>query len=135
MAEILELEFLVFCFFRTLRIWGFVLVPPISLGGQPSAVAAAPPSADASAMSADTATALSSKAFTVTFLVQQFFYKQSAVFIRFVFGFLFQSRIADRETNCFDALGFVVFIPEHFQDVCFWERYGFGIDGIENKHD
>ena len=122
MTEIFKLKILVIRFFRTLRIRGFILPPPISLGGQPSAVVAALPSADAAAMSAPTATALYSKAFTVAFLIHQFFYKQSAAFIRFVFGFLFQSRIADRETNCFDALGFVVFIPEHFQDVCFRER-------------
>lgn len=135
MTEILELKFLVFCFFRTLRIWGFILLPPISLGGQPTAVAAAPPSANASAMSADTAKALSSKAFTVAFLMHQFFNKQSAVFIRFVFGLLLQSRIADIKRNCCDALGFVAFILEHFHDVCFGEIYVFGIDSIENKHD
>ena len=123
MAEIFKFEVLVLRFFRTLRIRGFILLPPpISLGGQPSAVVAALPSASAAAMSAPTATALSSKAFTVEFLIHQFFYKQSSAFMRFVFGFLFQSRISDRETNCFDALGFVVFIPKHFQDVCFRER-------------
>lgn len=122
MAEIFKFKVLVLRFFRTLRIRGFILLPPISLGGQPSAVSAGLPPAGAVAMSAPTATALSSQDFTVAFLIHQFFYKQSAAFIRFVFGFLFQSRIADRETNCFDALGFVVFIPEHFQDVCFRER-------------
>ena len=116
MAEIFKLKILV------IRLGVLFWSPPISLGGQPPAVVAALPSAGAAAMSAPTATALSSQAFTVEFLIHQLFYKQSAAFMRFVFGFLFQSRIADRETKCFDALGFIVFIPEYFQDVCFRER-------------
>lgn len=74
MAEIFKLKILVIRFFRTLRIRGFILLPPISLGGQPSAVGAALPSAGAAAMSVPTATALSSQAFTSKFLIHQFPY-------------------------------------------------------------
>ena len=54
--------------------------------------------------------------------------------MRFVFGFLFQSRITDRETKGFDTFRFIINILEYFKDICLWKRYWFGIYGVENKH-